>query len=153
MRKKVKRDPKVARLPCAGFRNVPISFVFYWKRACELHCKPASDEPAPRRLPQYPSDSIPVTRRTRCAGRHGYTGQFIQLKNMGNRSTLYSEDIFALPVEHGIALPVHKRGKNDRAWSLSMPGPTSNLPSAVLDRGISDMRFLSREELLATWRA
>ena len=35
--------------------------------------------------------------------------------NKGNRSTLYSLDIFALPVEHGIALPLHKRGKNDRA--------------------------------------
>jgi hypothetical protein len=72
---------------------------------------------------------------------------------MGNRSTLYSEDIFALPVEHGTAFPVHKRGKNDRAWSFSMPGPASNLPSAVLDRGFRNMRFLSREELLAMWRA
>ena len=55
--------------------------VFYWKRACELHCKPASDEPGrlgltaghpqvrvrPRypveqESPPYPSDSIPVPR-------------------------------------------------------------------------------------------
>ena len=48
---------------------------------------------------------------------------------------------------------IHKRGKNDPGWSTSMPGPASNLPSAVLDRGCREMRFLSSEVLPATWRA
>ena len=64
---------------------------------------------------QYHSDSIPVPRRDVPADM-GVQDNSFNL-NKGNRSTLYSLDIFALPVEHGIALPLHKRGKNDRVFS------------------------------------